>query len=56
MSPPNYMYLSSSIVREIASYGGPFKQFTRKPVFHAPLREVLARRGHSSSKPADNAC
>lgn len=35
MSPPNYMYLSSSIVREIASYGGPFKQFVSKPVFHA---------------------
>lgn len=35
MSPPNYMYLSSSIVREIASYGGPFKQFVSEPVFHA---------------------
>ncbi len=27
MSPPQYMYLSSSIVREIASLGGEFAQF-----------------------------
>ena len=27
MSPPQYMYLSSSIVRELASLGGDVSQF-----------------------------
>lgn len=35
MSPPKYMYLSSSIVREIARLNGPFKEFVSAPVFHA---------------------
>ena len=35
MSPPKYMYLSSSIVREIARLNGPFKEFVSEPVFHA---------------------
>lgn len=35
MSPPKYMYLSSSIVREIASLHGPFKQFVSAPVCEA---------------------
>jgi len=35
MSPPQYMYLSSSIVREIASLGGPFKKFVSPCVYEA---------------------
>lgn len=35
MSPPKYMYLSSSIVREIASLNGPFKQFVSPCVYQA---------------------
>lgn len=35
MSPPKYMYLSSSIVREIASLGGPFREFVSEPVYRA---------------------
>ncbi len=35
MSPPQYMYLSSSIVREIASLGGPFSQFVSPCVYEA---------------------
>ena len=35
MSPPKYMYLSSSIVREIARLNGLFKEFVSAPVFHA---------------------
>ena len=32
MSPPQYMYLSSSIVREIARLNGPFDKFVSEPV------------------------
>lgn len=39
MSPPKYMYLSSSIVREIASLNGPFKQFVSPAVFEALCRK-----------------
>ena len=35
MSPPKYMYLSSSVVREVASLNWPFRQFVSRPVFHA---------------------
>jgi pantetheine-phosphate adenylyltransferase len=35
MSPPQYMYLSSSVVREIASLDGPFKQFVPPCVYRA---------------------
>lgn len=39
MSPPQYMYLSSSIVREIASLNGPFEKFVSPCV-----REALYRK------------
>lgn len=39
MSPPKYMYLSSSIVREIACLGGSFGQFVPSCVEAALLRE-----------------
>ena len=32
MSPPNYMYLSSSVVREIARHGGPIGEFVTDEV------------------------
>ena len=35
MSPPKYMYLSSSIVREMASMGGDVKQFVPECVERA---------------------
>ena len=35
MSPPQYMYLSSSIVREVASLDGPFRQFVPPCVYRA---------------------
>ena len=38
MSPPEFMYLSSSVVREIASLGGEFSQFV-SPCVHAALCE-----------------
>lgn len=41
MSPPQYMYLSSSIVREIAHLGGPFEQFV-SPCVRDALREKYA--------------
>ena len=39
MSPPKYMYLSSSIVREIARLGGDFNQFVTPCVEEALNRE-----------------
>lgn len=39
MSPPEYMYLSSSIVREIASLHGDVKQFVPPCVFEALTRK-----------------
>jgi pantetheine-phosphate adenylyltransferase len=39
MSPPEYMYLSSSIVREIASLHGDFKQFVSPCVYQALLQK-----------------
>ena len=39
MSPPKYMYLSSSIVREIARLGGSFGQFVPSCVEEALRRE-----------------
>ena len=35
MSPPQYMYLSSSIVREISKMGGDIKQFVPPCVYEA---------------------
>lgn len=43
MSPPQHMYLSSSIVREIASLGGDVSQFV-PPCVDAALKEKLADR------------
>lgn len=43
MSPPQHMYLSSSIVREIASLGGDVSQFV-PPCVDAALKEKLAAR------------
>ena len=42
MSPPEYMYLSSSVVREIASMGGEFSQFV-SPCVHEALCRKFAR-------------
>lgn len=39
MSPPQYMYLSSSIVRELASLKSPVDQFVPAPVAEALLRK-----------------
>ncbi len=39
MSPPQYMFLSSSIVREIASLHGDFSEFVPSCVEEALLRE-----------------
>lgn len=39
MSPPQYMYLSSSIVRELARLGSPVDRFVP-----APVAEALARK------------
>ena len=41
MSPPEYMYLSSSVVREIASLGGPVGRFV-PPCVEAALRAKFA--------------
>ena len=41
MSPPEFMFLSSSVVREIASLGGPVGQFV-PPCVEKALREKLA--------------
>lgn len=41
MSPPEYMYLSSSVVREIASLGGPVGQFV-PPCVEKALRAKFA--------------
>lgn len=41
MSPPEFMYLSSSVVREIASLGGPVGQFV-PPCVEKALREKFA--------------
>ncbi len=41
MSPPKYMYLSSSIVREIASLGGDVSQFV-PPCVDEALKEKFA--------------
>ncbi len=41
MSPPSYMYLSSSIVREIASLGGDVSQFV-PPCVDEALKEKFA--------------
>ena len=41
MSPPEYMYLSSSVVREIASLGGPVGQFV-PPCVEEALRAKFA--------------
>ena len=35
MAPPQYMYLSSSIVRELASLGGDFERFVPSCVYEA---------------------
>ena len=43
MSPPQHMYLSSSIVREIASLGGDVSQFV-PPCVDEALKEKLAAR------------
>ena len=42
MSPPQYMYLSSSIVREIASLGGDVAQFVPECVNEALLKKFSA--------------
>lgn len=39
MSPPQYMYLSSSIVREISSMGGDVEQFVPPCVYEALLKK-----------------
>ena len=39
MSPPQYMYLSSSIVREIAQMGGDIQQFVPPCVYEALKRK-----------------
>lgn len=44
MSPPHFMYLSSSIVREVASLGGDVAQFVPSCVYEA-LKEVYAQEG-----------
>ena len=41
MSPPEYMYLSSSVVREIASLGGPVGLFV-PPCVEKALRAMFA--------------
>lgn len=42
MSPPQYMYLSSSIVREIASMGGDVSQFV-PPCVNDALKKKLSK-------------
>ncbi|MBR0405033.1 MAG: pantetheine-phosphate adenylyltransferase [Eggerthellaceae bacterium] len=39
MSPPQYMYLSSSIVRELSSFGSPVDQFVPPHVAEALARK-----------------
>ncbi len=41
MSPPQYMYLSSSIVRELASLHSPVDQFVPPHVAHALSRKFV---------------
>ena len=41
MSPPQYMYLSSSIVREISKMGGDIQQFV-PPCFYEALKKKYA--------------
>lgn len=41
MSPPQYMYLSSSVVRELASFHGDFEQFV-SPCVAKALKERFA--------------
>lgn len=41
MSPPQYMYLSSSIVRELASLGGPVDRFVPDHVASALARKFV---------------
>ena len=41
MSPPQYMYLSSSIVRELASLGSPVDQFVPTHVADALARKFI---------------
>ena len=40
MSPPQYMYLSSSIVRELAALGGDFERFVPPCAYQALLARV----------------
>lgn len=42
MSPPEYMYLSSSVVREIASLGGDVSRFVPKCVSDALVKKFEA--------------
>ena len=42
MSPPEYMYLSSSIVRELASLGGDVTKFVTPEVDEALKRKYRA--------------
>lgn len=58
MSPPEYRYLSSSIVRELASFGGSnFKQFVTPSVFTALCKKYgLSPDGkplHTQAHPVD---
>lgn len=41
MSPPQYMYLSSSIVRELASFGSPVERFVPDHVATALARKFV---------------
>ncbi len=47
MSPPQYMYLSSSIVRELASLNSPVDQFVAPFVAEALQRKYAERRADS---------
>ncbi len=42
MSPPQYMYLSSSIVRELAALGGDFERFVPPCAYRALLERARA--------------
>lgn len=43
MSPPQYMYLSSSIVRELASFGSPVDKFVSPHVAEALAKKFANR-------------
>lgn len=43
MSPPQYMYLSSSIVRELASFGSPVDKFVPAHVCEALVKKFANR-------------